>query len=243
MVEGAPAYLDPSEITMPTAKCLYEPPLAAGTQIRLGRFDPNSFQLLPTDEIVEIVGTGADEHTGPDGQIQRVPYAFGIWQSEEPPHVGDWGQLHEHCEREGITDIDAYLKTDAGRQWLTGGHKVGDRRKFYLGQQQFHSALLGTEWVPCVYETVRVKTQPVLGWAASKQQAAFRKRSNTENGHRGIARKAGRFARESDIERKRWTTTLSIEALATLDQLSSDLKLHRNEVVEQLVANADRLLD
>ena len=236
-----PAYLEPREATSPTAQCLYEPALAIGTVVKVKRFDTASCRSAG-GETVEVVGIGTDSFKRPDGSTEEQLYAYGLWDTEEAPHIGDWGQLQEHCDREGIDDPMAYVETDAGKKWLTGGHKVGDRRKFYLGQGQFHSALLGTEWVPCVYETVRVKTQPVLGWAASTRQSAYRKRSGAENGHRGLVREAGKFAPESNIQRRRWTTTLSIEALEVLDRMSSELGMHRNEVVEQLVARADALL-
>ena len=236
-----PAYLDPTEITRPTGECIYEPPVSEGTLVRVKRFE-TSVCTDPGETTVEIVGLGADTHTCPDGSIEQIPFAYGLWDTHEDPHIADWGQLKDHCDREGIEDALAYVQTDDGRKWLTGGHKIGDRRKFYLGRGQFHSALLGTDWVPCIYETVRVKTQPVLGWAASNRQAAYRPRSGAENGHKGIVRKNGKYATESNIQRRRWTTTLSIEALEVLDRMSSEMGLHRNEVVEQLVARANDLL-
>ena len=124
-----PAYLEPAEITEPTAQCLYEPPLAVGTVVKVKRFDTASCRSAG-GETVEIVGIGADEHQRPDGEIESIPFAYGLWDTEEAPHISDWGQLQEHCDREGIKDPLAYVQTDAGRNWLTGGHKVGDRRSF-----------------------------------------------------------------------------------------------------------------
>ena len=231
-----PAYLEPTQAVSPSAKVVYEPPLEIGTLIRAhGLLD------APGDT-VEIVGFGVYVVPNPDGTTREEPYAFGLWDSHKEPSIFDFGSFQEHCDREGIDDIEAYLKTDSGRNWLSGGHKVGDQRRFKIGDGRFHSALLGTEWVPVFYEMIRTQTQPVLGWSVSKSQSAFRKRSGTENGHKGVIRQAGKYARESTIERRRWTTTLSIEALEVLDRMSSEMGLHRNEVVEQLVARADALL-
>ena len=44
--------------------------------------------------------------------------------------------------------------------------------------------------------------------------------------------------RESNVERRRWTTTLAVEALAELDRISTETGEHRNEIVERLVMAA-----
>ena len=182
-----PGYLQPKEFAQATAHVIYEPPLAIGVVIRLGehrsleertlRFEhantgePTEL-VLPQAEEVTIAGLDewAEEKYNPETcQMEptgrMIPYAYCLWETEQPPHIGDRGQFNEYCEREGITDQGAFLETEAGKRWLTGGHKVGDRRCFEIGRGMFHSALLGGQWIPVVYETVRTQVKPVLGWA------------------------------------------------------------------------------
>ena len=256
-----PGYLKPSEYADSTAHVIYEPPLEAGTVIRLGehrsleertlRFEhattgePTEL-VLPQAEEVTIVGFDEWEETAfsqdtcqmePTGRM--IPYAYSLWDTEQPPHIGDWGQFNEYCEREGITDQDAFLETEAGKRWLTGGHKVGDRRCFEIGRGMFHSALIGGQWIPVVYETVRTQVKPVLGWALESAAQTSYKGDEQASGHRGVARDAkGRLVRESNVERRRWTTTLAVEALAELDRISTETGEHRNEIVERLVMAA-----
>ena len=256
-----PGYLNPKEFAQATAHVVYEPPLAIGTVIRLGehlsleertlRFEhattgePTEL-VLPQAEEVTIVGLDewAEEKYNPEtcqmeptGRI--IPYAYCLWETEQPPHIGDWDQFNEYCEREGITDQDAFLETEAGKSWLTGSHKVGDRRCFEIGRGLFHSALIGGQWIPVVYETVRTQVKPVLGWALESAAQTSYKGDEQASGHRGVARDAkGRLVRESNVERRRWTTTLAVEALAELDRISTETGEHRNEIVERLVMAA-----
>ena len=256
-----PGYLKPSEYADSTAHVIYEPPLEAGVVIRLGehrsleertlRFEhattgePTKL-VLPQAEEVTIVGFDEWEETAfsqdtcqmePTGRM--IPYAYSLWDTEKPPHIGDWGQFNEYCEREGITDQDAFLETEAGKRWLTGGHQIGDRRCFEIGRGMFHSALLGGRWIPVVYETVRTQVKPVLGWALESAAQTSYKGDEQASGHRGVARDAkGRLVRESNVERRRWTTTLAVEALAELDRISTETGEHRNEIVERLVMAA-----
>ena len=256
-----PGYLKPSEYADSTAHVIYEPPLEAGTVIRLGehrsleertlRFEhattgePTEL-VLPQAEEVTIVGFDEWEETAfsqATGQMEptgrMIPYAYSLWDTEKHPHIGDWGQFNEYCEREGIADQDAFLETEAGKRWLTGGHKVGDRRCFEIGRGQFHSALIGGQWIPVVYETVRTQVKPVLGWAVETAAQTSFKGDDQSRGHRRIARDAkGRLVRESNVERRRWTTTLAVEALAELDRISTETGEHRNEIVERLVMAA-----
>lgn len=256
-----PGYLKPSEYADSTAHVIYEPPLEAGVVIRLGehrsleertlRFEhattgePTKL-VLPQAEEVTIIGLDEYEEEKynpetcqlePTGRM--IPYAYSLWDTEQPPHIGDWGQFNEYCEREGITDQDAFLETEAGKRWLTGGHKVGDRRCFEIGRGMFHSALIGGQWIPVVYETVRTQVKPVLGWALESAAQTSYKGDEQASGHRGVARDAkGRLVRESNVERRRWTTTLAVEALAELDRISTETGEHRNEIVERLVMAA-----
>ena len=200
-----PGYLKPSEFVRATAQVLYEPPLAPGISIRVSKH---------TQEIVQIVGHGERtvEYRDADGPVELIviPYAYGLWETDGPAHLSDCG--------------------------LIGGHQAGDRRCFDTGCGMFHSALIGGEWVPVVYERIRTHQQPVLGWATGNGLQAFRERGRGENGHRGEARdERGRLVRESDVQRRRWTTTLAVEALAELDRISADTGLHRNEIVERLL--------
>ena len=243
-----PGYLDPREFTSATAHCIYEPPLSPGTRIRLRRWSKQAGdEDIPSDETVTIEGldeyeekkfnreTGKVEPTG-----RMIPYAYSLWETEQAPHLGDIGAFHEYCEREGITDPDAYLQTEVGKKlWLVGGHKIGDRRCFEIGRGDFHSALIGNEWIPVVFETVRTQVKPVLGWAVDSAAQTSFKGDDQSRGHRGVARDAkGRLVRESNVERRRWTTTLAVEALAELDRISTETGEHRNEIVERLVMAA-----
>ena len=256
-----PGYLNPKEFAQATAHVIYEPPLAIGTVVRLGEHRSIEertlrFEHATTGEPTELVLPQAEEatiagfdewaeekynpetcQTEPTGRL--IPYAYSFWETEQPPHIGDWGQFNEYCEREGITDQDAFLETEAGKRWLTGGHKVGDRRCFEIGRGMFHSALLGGQWIPVVYETVRTQVKPVLGWALESAAQTSYKGDEQASGHRGVARDAkGRLVRESNVERRRWTTTLAVEALAELDRISTETGEHRNEIVERLVMAA-----
>ena len=243
-----PGYLDPREFTSATAHCIYEPPLSPGTRIRLRRWSKQAGdEDIPSDETVTIEGldeyeekkfnpeTGKVELTG-----RMIPYAYSLWETEQAPHLGDIGAFHEYCEREGITDPDAYLKTEAGKTWLVGGHKIGDRRCFEIGRGDFHSALIGNEWIPVVFETVRTQVKPVLGWAVDSAAQTSFKGDDQSRGHRRIARdkKTGRLLPESNVTRRRWTTTLAVEALAELDRISAATGQHRNEIVEALILGA-----
>ena len=235
--KSVPGYLKPSEHEQPTARVIYEPPLSIGTLVRVKRFN-TSVCIDPGETIVEIVGTDVDLITR-GGQPQEIPYAYALWDTHEDPHVSDIGQLQEHCKAEGIKDVQAFLKTDAGKRWLTGGHKIGDRRCFEIGRGMFHSALIGGQWIPVVYETVRTQVKPVLGWALESATQTSYKGEEQASGHRGVARDAkGRLVRESNVERRRWSTTLAVEALAELDRISTETGEHRNEIVERLVLAA-----
>ena len=243
-----PGYLDPREFTSATAHCIYEPPLSPGTRIRLRRWSKQAGDDdLPSDETVTIVGFDEWEETAfsqATGQMEptgrMIPYAYSLWDTEKPPSIGDWGQFNEYCEREGITDQDAFLETEAGKRWLTGGHKVGDRRCFEIGRGQFHSALLGGQWIPVVYETVRTQVRPVMGWALESAAQTSFKGDEQSRGHRRIARdkKTGRLLPESNVTRRRWTTTLDVNALEELDRISAATGQHRNEIVEALILGA-----
>ena len=260
-----PAYLEPTDSVQVQPQCAYEPPLSVGTQIRMG--EPLSLEErtlryehcrtgepmeLVTDNpaAFEIAGFQDVEHWTMDRESNEFKYdgsrrcAYAVTGEEKPydpeEHLQEVlkGEAFQAvCERDKVKDPEAHLRANR-LQWLCPSNTWSGRKYFTLGAGEFHSALIGGEWIPCVREKVRTRTQPVLGWAASNRQAAYRPRSGTENGHKGIVRKQGKYARESTIERRRWTTTLSIEALEVLDRMSSEMGLHRNEVVEQLVARA-----
>jgi hypothetical protein len=252
-----PGYLNPREFTTATARVVYEPPLAPGVLIRLGpdstleertlRYEhaqtgEPTEMVLPEAEVVAIAGLDEFEEQKfndatcryePTGKM--IPYAYSLWETEQPPAIGDWGQYRDYCEAEGH-DPDTYAWTEAGSRWLTGGHKVGDRRMFIIGSGQFHAALIGGEWIPVVYETVRTQVKPVLGWAVESAAQTSFKGAEQFKGHRRIARdKKGRLVRESDVVRRRWTTTLAVDALAELDRISAETGQHRNEIVEALI--------
>ena len=232
-----PGYLKPTEFEQATAHVIYEPPLEPGTVIRpLQWIHQTGRDTVPGSELIEIVGTDVDIVTR-GGQPQEERYAYGLWDTHEEPHIADIGELNDHCDREGIADPVAYVQTDAGKHWLAGGHRIGDRRKFYLGRGAFHSALIGGVWVPVVYETVRTQTRPVLGWSLESAAQTSFKGSSQFRGHRGKARdKFGRLMTESpDVERRRWTTTLDVQVLAQLDRISAETGEHRNEIVERLI--------
>ena len=242
-----PGYLKPSEYADSTAHVIYEPPLEAGVVIRLSRWGGDSSEAAASGETVAIVGFDEWEETAfsqATGQMEptgrMIPYAYSLWDTEKPPHIGDWGQFNEYCEREGITDQDAFLETEAGKRWLTGGHKVGDRRCFEIGRGMFHSALLGGQWIPVVYETVRTQVRPVMGWALESAAQTSFKGDEQSRGHRRIARdkKTGRLLPESNVTRRRWTTTLDVNALEELDRISAATGQHRNEIVEALILGA-----
>ena len=183
-----PGYHKPTEFEQATAHVIYEPPLEPGTVIRpLQWIHQTGRDTVPGSELIEIVGLDVDIVTR-GGQPQEERYAYGLWDTHEEPHISDFGQLEEHCDREGIADPVAYAQTDAGKNWLTGGHRIGDRRKFYLGRGAFHSALIGGIWVPVVYETVRTQTRPVLGWSLESAAQTSFKGSSQFRGHRGKAR-------------------------------------------------------
>ena len=264
-----PAYLEPTDSVQVQPQCAYEPPLSVGTQIRMG--EPRSleertlrYEHCRTGEPMELVadnpaafeiaGFQDVEHWTMDRESNEFKYdgsrrcAYAVTGEEKPydpeEHLQEVlkGEAFQAvCERDKVKDPEAHLRANR-LQWLCPSNTWSGRKYFTLGAGEFHSALIGGEWIPCVREQVRTQTQPVLGWSVSKRQSAFRPRSGTENGHKGIVRKQGKYARESTIERRRWTTTLSIEALEVLDRMSSEMGLHRNEVVEQLVARADALL-
>ena len=231
-----PGYLNPTEFEQATVHVIYEPPLNPGTTIRVKRFDTSACTAAG-DETVVIKGLASDWRERHDGSSEELPYAYGLWDIHEEPHISDISQLLEHCDREGIADPVAYLQTDSGKNWLTGGHRIGDLRKFCLDRGAFRSALIGGILVPVVYETIRTQTMPVLGWSLESAAQTSFKGSSQFRGHRGTARdKFGRLVTESpDVERRRWTTTLDVQVLAQLDRISAETGEHRNEIVERLI--------
>ncbi|QVV66758.1 hypothetical protein [Synechococcus sp. LA31] len=261
-----PAYLKPELADTPQPEVVYEPPLAIGTQVRMGPFrslEERTFRYehAKTGEPMELVSDQAEAYEIAGfqdvdhwtfnretqefelGGTMRCPYAV---TGEERPydfeaHLQEVLQADYFkgiCERDEITDPEAYLRANHLRFMRPSNEWTG-RKYFQIGEGQFHSALIGGEWIPVVRGSVRTKTQPVLGWALESARQTSFKGDQQAKGHRGEARDAkGRLVRESEVVRRRWTTTLAVDALAELDRISAETGQHRNEIVEALILGA-----
>ena len=143
------------------------------------------------------------------------------------------------CEQNNIQDRVAYLRANY-RKWVCGPSGAWQGRKYFdIGEGDFHSALIGGTWVPVVRGSVRQQTVPVLGFEIKGARQTSHKGKKQTKGHKGGIRAAdGTFATESDIQRRRWTTTLDVECLKVLEQISKETGQHRNEIVEELIREA-----
>jgi len=262
-----PAYLKPELADTPQPEVVYEPPLAIGTQVRMGPFrslEERTFRYehAKTGEPMELVSDQAEAYEIAGfqdvdhwtfnretqefelGGTMRCPYAV---TGEERPydfeaHLQEVLQADYFkgiCERDEITDPEAYLRANHLRFMRPSNEWTG-RKYFQIGEGQFHSALIGGEWIPVVRGSVRTKTQPVLGWALESARQTSFKGDQQFKGHRRIARDAkGRLVRESEVVRRRWTTTLAVDALEKLDAISAETGLHRNEIVEFMLRDPE----
>lgn len=158
---------------------------------------------------------------------------------EEIQYQLQFDNIRIYCDEHNIEDREAYLRANY-RKWVCGptGSWAG-RKYFTIGEGEFHSALIGGEWIPVVKGSVRQQIVPVLGMHLDTAAQTSLNGKKQWRGHKGgIRNKHGHYASESEIKRKRWTTTLDVECLKVLDQLSKERRVHRNEIVEQLIREA-----
>jgi hypothetical protein len=100
-------------------------------------------------------------------------------------------------------------------------------------------------WERPVLEVIREKRKAVPGWQLSdavRCDPAYRNRT-TGGGVQGAGgRYIGRGANGASVERRRWTTTLTPDALEVLRNLADANGINRNEVVERLLLDPASLL-
>jgi hypothetical protein len=126
--------------------------------------------------------------------------------------------------------------TQAGETWqlFTPGQPF--RASWHRGLHQVQRA--DGQWESPVVEVIREKKAAVPGWQLSdavRCDPAYRNRV-TGGGVQGTSgRFVGRGENGLSVERRRWTTTLTPDALDVLRTLAEANNLSRNEVVERLL--------
>lgn len=93
-------------------------------------------------------------------------------------------------------------------------------------------------WEQPILETVRERMKAVPGWQLSdavRCDPAYRNRATGGGVRSEGGRFVGRGPNGASVERQRWTTTLTPEALEVLRTLAEREGINRNEVVERLL--------
>ena len=140
--EQKPAYLEPTQYTKPSGKCVYEPTLEIGTKVRLLAYTTgNDPERLPSDITLTVQGTTTSRENS-DGS-PRYQLHYDSHTDSELPHPGitiDGPTAQDN----GITDI-RHISKPMSQALVCRRSEVGVSTHPLRGRS--HSALIG-QWIP-----------------------------------------------------------------------------------------------